>query len=261
MMRQNQSISLVLGILATLIAGAIAAPAALAVVEAPYWKVNGGRLGAGVPESTIVRNVSKTKPTISGELKEGKSEKSTPVEVRCEKLKSGVKAAIIGSKPEHDSLAALTIKLDGCSLWLKVGEKSVEEKLCAVEPIESEGELEGKLWYEGTKTGGGHEIAVLFEKAKTAAIIGKVTLKGSLCPWAGGHAIEGNFAGKISPVDSESLVTKIVMSSPGISEVWQPQESGLELSPKLTVDGRTATLIDELEVELAKPTKFGAFNM
>jgi hypothetical protein len=233
--------------LAALLAGvAIASTSASAEekIEAPFWKVQGKRLGAEHtkkagfeigPEETIIRSLIK----------------ETKVEIRCKGLTSK-EGSIIGSNPGSDLTMSATLLLKGCTFWVL----GVQEPGCEVPNIETP-KLAVKGWYEGTKSAAGTKLVLLFEEQLIAKILIKAI---KLCPDAGTYALEGSFAANLEPQNSEVKTAKIKIPAIPIKTVWQAQGTGEERFPKLTFGGQPAIGQGILLLGLESGEEFGGFS-
>jgi hypothetical protein len=234
-----------------LLGGAIASASAFAV-EAPYWKVEGLRLGEG--EHKEISAKVKKEIVLHGEVS-GKE-----VQIKCTSV-SASKSEIIGSKERFDGKAGLTLLPKSCSLWVNTGKGFMREEGCEVPAFETT-PLSGRLWYEGKKEE--HEKIVLVinpEKSEKSTIANvKVNSIKELCKVpAGLYELRGDAGARVSPIDTEVGSVDLIAPLPPITHVWQPQTTE-ELTLSLEFAGRPATLEFEIEVTLTSGQKFGAYN-
>ncbi len=225
---------------------AVATTSALAV-EAPYWSVNGKRLGAGENRKVTIKNVTGSETTLNGLFGEAK------VEIKCKSMESR-SMELKGSTKSSDGTAAGEVELSGCKLT--VG--GVEQPSCEVAPIKT-GTMNGQLWYDGPSKAAGETIDLVYEpkeEKEKHLVLAEITING--CAAAGKFKLENRIALQITPEDSES--TEATLSpSPNI-HVWQPQFGGMEIQVQPEFASNPATLKLKATAKLASGEKFGVFN-
>jgi hypothetical protein len=209
--------------------------APVAGIEAPFWGVQHTRLLAG-EEQELEDPPSGESAQLTWKLK------GTSVETHC----SGVDlqgGRLIGSLNQSDgSFVASTIKLSGCTLFVKEGEVLKEQKACQIPPIDTT-ELIGKLWLSGFTNERGTkpvlplEPRILTEGKPVLATMQVQNRSGEKCAFAEEkYAIEGGLLFHLSP-ENEETTTLEFSATESSAHVWQSAEQFAEKQVVLSHSG------------------------
>jgi hypothetical protein len=185
---------------------ALSSTASAARLEAPFWKVGGGRLGEAATKEVSLINKPEAVAIIHATLK------GISVELRCKTLKA-TSALIVGSKSKSDGTGSGVITLSECKLFVEVK----EDIKCKVSNIETVS-LKGRLWYEGTEVEQGTKPAMVFEP-NSGAKLAEVVIEGSECTFSGNFTLEGSFGARISPENEEATELTLILPKTAIKKV------------------------------------------
>ena len=227
----------------------VGAASALAnTIEAPFWHVGGKRLEGHETRGTAIKNPTGAEVTLHATIGGG------AVEIRCKK-DVFAKSLLEGSFVKTDGVVRVgAIELAECKLF-NMGKEKTE---CGVPSITSN-PLAGRMWLEGTELERGNRILVVFEPESGGVPVAEVTITGASCTFKGTFSLEGKFAANIEPEKEEVPISKYILPVKPIEKVWQPQGNTGNESLALSLDGNTASLQGEQEIEPASKEEFSEF--
>jgi len=227
---------------------AVTATAAMGV-EAPYWHVNGKRLGEGESRKATIKNSTGSEVTLNAKIN------ATSVEVKCKTMESH-NMELTGSTKFMDALGIGEIELAQCRL-IAAGK---EQPTCEVPPIKT-GTMKLRLWYEGSLAEGGETIVIVFEpkeEKEKHLILAEIAING--CAFAGKYKLENRFATQITPENSESTEGALFTPPSPSEHAHQPQEGGQEIQVQPQLAASPASLKLKATAKLSTGEKFGAFS-